>query len=68
MTNKTLSLVTGAAGFIGSNLVDYLIKQGHQVICVDNESADNEKFHWNGTTMNVSGDITDYKFMTMFFI
>ena len=60
---KTLSLVTGAAGFIGSNLTDYLVKQGHQVVCVDNESADNEKFHWNGTTMNVSGDITDYKFM-----
>ena len=61
--SKTLSLVTGAAGFIGSNLTDYLLDKDHQVICVDNESADNEKFHWNGKTINVSGDITDYKFM-----
>ena len=61
--SKPLSLVTGAAGFIGSNLTDYLLSQDHQVICVDNESADNEKFHWNGETINVSGDITDYKFM-----
>ncbi len=60
---KPLSLVTGAAGFIGSNLTDYLIQQGHQVVCVDNESADNDKFHWNGKTINVQGDITDYKFM-----
>ena len=60
---KPLSLVTGAAGFIGSNLTDYLIKQGHQVICVDNESADNEKFYWNDKAWNVKGDITDYKFM-----
>ena len=61
--NKPLSLVTGAAGFIGSNLTDYLVRQGHQVVCVDNESADNEKFHWNDTTINVSADITDYKSM-----
>jgi dTDP-glucose 4,6-dehydratase len=34
MSKRTL--ITGAAGFIGSHLVDYLLAKGHQVIGMDN--------------------------------
>jgi dTDP-glucose 4,6-dehydratase len=34
--NKPVSLITGAAGFIGSHLTDLLLKRGHRVIGIDN--------------------------------
>ena len=54
-------LVTGGAGFIGSNLVDNLIALDYDVIVIDNESAkENEKFYWNQNAKNYTYDICDY--------
>lgn len=34
--NKLRILVTGGAGFLGSHVCEYLLEEGHEVLCVDN--------------------------------
>lgn len=56
-------LITGGAGFIGSNLCDALIKNGHQVVCLDNFSTgyrhNIEHLISNPNFTLIEGDIRD---------
>ncbi len=51
---KTINLVTGGAGFLGSHLIDKLMNAGEEVICLDN--------YFTGRKENVSQWIGNPKF------
>ena len=54
-------LVTGGCGFIGSHIVDRLIEDGHEVIVIDNLSAEqHDQFYFNSKSEFHEKDITNY--------
>lgn len=57
-------LITGGAGFIGSNLAEYFLNKGYQVVCFDNFSTGHrsnlDAFIDNSNFALVEGDIRDF--------
>ncbi len=60
---KSKILITGGAGFIGSNLVDYFLETGHRVVVLDNLSTGfehNINHHFDNPDFTfIKGDIRD---------
>jgi len=62
MRRVSTAVVTGGAGFLGSHLCEYLMAQGHSVVCVDNlETAtlQNIEHIRNPQFMFVNHDVTE---------
>jgi UDP-N-acetylglucosamine/UDP-N-acetylgalactosamine 4-epimerase len=57
-------LITGGAGFIGSNLCEYFLEKGHQIICLDNFSTGHlhniDHLFDNKNFTLIKGDIRNY--------
>ena len=54
-------LITGGAGFIGSNLSEYFLNNGHEVVCLDNFATGHRhnlvSFLGNADYTLIEGDI-----------
>ena len=65
MSNNKSILITGGAGFIGSNLCEYFLGKGYKVVCLDNLSTGHkhniEPFFQNQNFRFIEGDIRDFE-------
>ena len=63
MYNTKSILITGGAGFIGSNLCEYFLQKEYKVVCLDNFSTGHKKninlFLHNKNFKLIEGDIRD---------
>jgi len=62
----TKSLVTGAAGFIGSHVVDHLIDMGHDVIALDDLSG-GFRDNLNSRATFIEGSVVDHDLIDRIF-
>ena len=63
---KITSLITGVAGFIGSHIVNHLLKQGHKVIVLDDLSG-GDKENINSAAVFYEGSILDVNLINSLF-
>lgn len=64
MNNSKTILITGGAGFIGSNLCEYFLEKGYKVRCLDNlltgHKSNIETFLTDSNFEFIEADIRDY--------
>ncbi|MBI5799782.1 MAG: GDP-mannose 4,6-dehydratase, partial [Verrucomicrobia bacterium] len=66
-TSQPTSVITGAAGFLGSHLSDLLLAKGHRVVGIDNlvtgSVANIEHLAGNQNFRFIQQDVTEFLFL-----
>lgn len=65
-SKRNIVLVTGAAGFIGSHLVDELLKINYRIVALDDLSG-GYKDNVNPKAIFIKGSVTDHPFLNKIF-